>query len=98
MTTLNEQIEVMQAFGRGEAIEYTCPEVHLKGIWYHATTPIWNWECYDYRVWEPLKKTEKVKFLGYMTSAGVLAHCKEGYESGGWKRIPSEDKILEVEL
>lgn len=48
MTTLAEKIAVMQAYERGEEIEF---RRHLdKNNWRRVTSPIWDWSVCDYRV------------------------------------------------
>ena len=47
--TLREKIEVMQAFERGEEIEYT---PLMEEIWRGTTIPAWDWDwaLYEYRI------------------------------------------------
>lgn len=46
--TTKEQIAVMEAFGRGEAIEYRILSVN--GEWETPVNIRWNWDKYEYRV------------------------------------------------
>ena len=51
MKTTKEMIEVMQAYERGEQIEFV-----YEGIeWRNASNPAWDWNHFDYRV-KPKKK------------------------------------------
>ena len=45
--TLKEKIEVMEAFERGEEIEYT---PLMEEIWRGTTIPAWDWALYEYRI------------------------------------------------
>ena len=45
--TLREKIETMQAFERGEEIEYT---QLMEERWRGTTLPAWDWALYDYRI------------------------------------------------
>lgn len=56
MKTTAEMIEVMQAFERGEKIEFK--QLTLGGHWFIASSPNWDWALNDYRI-KPL--TEPVK-------------------------------------
>ena len=46
MKTTKEMIEVMQAYERGEQIEF----MDFSREWKDTTNPIWDWAIYDYRV------------------------------------------------
>ena len=93
MTTLDEMIAVMQAYKEGKAIEFSC-----KGMdgWSNAKAPYWDWVTYDYRI---KKQTKKVKLLAWLTPYSIewkrecISNTCVGY---GWKRVPSEDKEVEV--
>ena len=58
MKTLREQIEVMEAFERGEKIQ---ANYKLKNFeyWEDIKNPVWDWHFYDYRVKPKIKITEK---------------------------------------
>lgn len=63
--TLREKIEVMEAFERGEEIEYTCSS---SGTWKYVKSPGWNFGLYTYRIKPKQKQTVTIeKWL-----------CKEG--------------------
>jgi hypothetical protein len=42
-------------------------------------------------------KTVTVKLLGWLAPSGLLYHATADYTQGDWKRVPSEDKTVEVE-
>lgn len=48
MTTLAEKIAVMQAYERGEKIEFR--QHRGKDDWKRVTSPVWDWSVCDYRV------------------------------------------------
>ncbi|HEC2743743.1 TPA: hypothetical protein R2L51_001652 [Campylobacter jejuni] len=58
MKTLREQIEVMQAFERGEKIQAHCKLKDLE-YWEDTQNPEWDWHFYDYRVKPGAKITQK---------------------------------------
>ncbi|HEB9330582.1 TPA: hypothetical protein RZK34_001719 [Campylobacter jejuni] len=47
MKTLKEKIEVMEAFERGEKIQYM---IKGRGIWSDVDVPDWNWVDCNYRI------------------------------------------------
>jgi len=51
--TTRQQIKVMEAFTRGEEIEYIC-KYGIK-IWTVTNTPLWDWDDYIYRIKEKPK-------------------------------------------
>ena len=53
MTTLQEQIAVMQHFANGGEVE--CKTTHGT-IWSKTTHPLWNWPTGDYRIAQPPKQ------------------------------------------
>ena len=61
--TIDEQIEVMQAFKDGRKIE--CRPSNTEYNWLPAYKPIWNWEAVEYRIkkeskYRPYKNTEEM--------------------------------------
>lgn len=58
MKTLREQIEVMEAFERGEKIQANYKLKDLE-YWEDTKNPEWDWHCYDYRVKNEVKITQK---------------------------------------
>ena len=69
MKTIKEKIEVMQAYERGEQIEFT-----YEGIeWRNASNPAWDWNHFDYRV------KPKTKYIPFDTAEEFLtAYRKHG--------------------
>lgn len=47
MKTTEEMIEVMQAFVKGEGIEY---KNYDGDTWIETIHPVWDWAFYDYRI------------------------------------------------
>ena len=62
--TLKEKIEVMQAFERGEEIEYRY-KIEDQDIWGYTdpTQPSWDWDSYDYRIKTKPKQVTIEKWL-----------------------------------
>jgi len=53
----------------------------------------------NYEIRDKLKPTKKVKLLAWITDSGTFFRAIDGtYVSSFWKRVPSEDKEIEVEL
>ena len=63
MKTTKEMIEVMQAYDRGEQIEF----MDCSRKWKDTTNPIWDWARYDYRI------KPKPKFVPFDTAEEFLA-------------------------
>lgn len=66
MTTTAEKIAVMQAFERGEKVEYSdgC------GRWYEVSDPSWDWLEYEYRVAaKPIDLVEALKQITVFSSS-----------------------------
>jgi hypothetical protein len=42
-------------------------------------------------------KTRTVKLLGWLTASGQLTHWRDSVVMPEWKRVPAEDKVIEVE-
>ena len=59
MKTTKEMIEVMQAYDRGEKIELHYYLYGSEDYWTACSTPIWDWDNFDYRV---KKATKYVPF------------------------------------
>lgn len=89
MKTTKEMIEVMQAYLRGEKIEYRYGHTD----WLECRIPIWNWNGLDYRV-KPKKKTKtktKTKFLPFETVDEFLAAQRE---HGAIIKMIDDDRLL----
>lgn len=52
MKSIDEQIEVMEAFSRGEVIQKLCQQEGISK-WVDDGDPLWYWLDYDYRVKPP---------------------------------------------
>lgn len=60
----------------------------------------WKWDAQvsEYEIRDK-PKTKKVKLLAWITDSGTFFRAIDGtYVSSFWKRVPSEDKEIEVEL
>ena len=57
--TNREKIEVMEAFERGEPVEF---RIHGHSDWYSASIPRWNWEFNAYRVKPKGEKPELKRY------------------------------------
>jgi len=89
-------IKVMLHYVDGGAVE--CWEA---GEWVPITSPDWNWVGTDYRI--NIKKTsKKIKLEAWIDHSGQLGwHTADSilneYIDDRWRRVPSEDKWVEVE-
>jgi len=66
----------------------------------HKDTSIWSWKLpiNNYEIRDK-PKTKKVKLLAWITDSGTFFRAIDGtYVSSVWKRVPSEDKEIEVEF
>ena len=91
MKTTKEMIEVMQAYLRGEEIEYRCGYKD----WLECRVPIWNWNNFDYRV-KPKQKTKtktktKTKYLPFETVGEFLEAQRE---HGAIIKMIDDDRLL----
>ena len=89
MKTTKEMIEVMQAYLRGEKIEYRYGNTD----WLECRVPIWNWNSIEYRV-KPRQKTKaktKTKFLPFETVDEFLAAQRE---HGAIIKMIDDDRLL----
>lgn len=70
--TTKEMIEVMQAYERGEQIEYRIKDFMRDDEWYvQKSIPEWDWRTYDYRV------KPKPTYKQYKNADEFLAAQKE---------------------
>ena len=89
MKTTKEMIEVMQAYLKGEKIEYRYGNTD----WLECRVPIWNWNSIEYRV-KPKQKTKtktKTKFLPFET---VEEFLKAQIEHGAIIKMIDDDRLL----
>jgi hypothetical protein len=93
MTTLAEKIAIMQAYERGEKIEFYTDEGWK--LWAGVYEPSWNWPNYEYRI-APLEP-KKIKLFAWLVDHQLKwfeYDCNAPHEL--WKRVPSEDKEITV--
>lgn len=61
----------------------------------------WSWDLMpeEYEIRDKPKPRKKVKLLAWFTGDSIawLEECKQPISYWCWKRVPSEDKIIEVE-
>lgn len=81
MKTIQEMINVMQAYDRGEQIEFK----ECDGKWHDTPTPIWNWSQTDYRV------KPKTKYIPFDTAEEFL----EAQRNNGYL-VSNKGKLLEA--
>lgn len=89
MKTTQEMIDVMQAYLRGEKIEYRYGNTD----WLECRVPIWNQNSIEYRV-KPKQKTRskiKTKFLPFETVDEFLAAQRE---HGDIIKMIDDDRLL----
>ena len=74
MKSINEMIEIMQAFERGEQIEIF---LEMEGKWEENCNPQWDWTHFDYRV------KPKTRYVPFETAEEFLVAQREhGYDNG----------------
>ena len=56
--TLREKIQCMEAFERGEEIEYSLINTN---DWLSICDPVWNWGLFDYRIKPKPKQTVTIE-------------------------------------
>ena len=65
--------------------------------WLDAGTPwTWVWPPEDYEIRDKPKTTKKVKLLAYIDDWGEMHTRTQPTTVSGWKRVPAEDKEIEV--
>lgn len=87
MKTTKEMIEVMQAYLRGEKIEYRCGYKD----WLECRIPIWDWNNLDYRVKPKTKTKTKTKYLPFETVEEFLEAQRE---HGAIIKMIDDDRLL----
>lgn len=83
-------ITVMQAFVDGQGVECISKDAS-HGNWQEASSPMWDWRNYNYRI-----AHKKIQLYAYLTN-NMLVWSEHFYTSGNSRRVPSEDKMIEVE-
>jgi hypothetical protein len=89
MKTTEQMIEVMQAYCEGAEIELITGDKN----WEHVLIPAWNWYEFDYRV---KKSAKKLKLLAWFDGSNLFWRA-DHIDYATCKRVPSEDKEIEVE-
>ena len=86
-----EAIKIMQHYADGGEVEHW-----EAGEWALASTPTWAWTLTDYRI---KKATKKIKLLAWLVDGVLQWHREDRMVVGAnhSKRVPSEDKWVEVE-
>jgi len=85
-----ECIKVMQHYADGGEVD-CC----IAGDWISASTPNWDWRLRDFRI----NKTNKIKLNAWLVDGVLQWHREDRMVIGAnhSKRVPSEDKWVEVE-
>ncbi|QYH12691.1 hypothetical protein A0056_004345 [Campylobacter jejuni] len=93
MKTLREQIEVMEAFERGEKIQSNYKLKNLE-YWEDTDNPVWDWHFYDYRVKTGAKITQrefnliKEKLKGWKNKRDLIyENQREGFLSNAFGEV-----------
>ena len=89
MKTTKEMIEVMQAYLRGEKIEYRYGHTD----WLECRIPIWDWNNLDYRVKKKKKKNTKTK-TKYLPFETVDEFLTAQIEHGSVIKMINDDRLL----
>lgn len=93
--THDEMIAVIQAHKDGKTIEYQNPDTDATDDWNRANTPIFNFARYDYRIAPNQKK--QVKLLAWFTGIELCWFKDDIIPRAELLRVPSEDKVIEIE-
>jgi len=72
---LEKMIDVMQAYRDGAEIEYAS---RGDDAWSSASTPLWDWSKFVYRVKPPDVAFQEVKLVGWLTDGGQLVWLEDG--------------------
>ena len=92
MNNIDQMIEVLSAYKRGEKIEYR-NLYSQEESWKEKHIPVFNFESYIYRIAKPAPK--KVKMLCWYDGFALLWLAeKHPSEQDTWIRVPSEDKEI----
>lgn len=86
MTTTAEKIAVMQAFERGEKVEFKYPS---GTVWFASDSPVWNWDACQYRVApKPIDLVDVLEGIGH--GMGITR-----YRGHAWTDIIARAKELQ---
>ena len=89
--TIDQMIEILEAYKRGEKIEYSSDNQD----WTHLDLPAFNFVFYEYRIAKPEPK--KIKLQAWLMPTGALVWydmSKVETWSTDCIRIPEEDKEI----
>ena len=89
MKTTKEMIDVMQAYLRGEKIEYRYGHTD----WLECRIPIWDWNNLDYRVKKTKSKNTKTK-TKYLPFETVDEFLTAQIEHGSVIKMIEDDRLL----
>ena len=73
-------------------------QIRLKNsVWIDAG-PNWNWKypAEDYEIRDKPKDKKQIKLLAWYDGMDMFWR-QEGYTNGSYQRVPSEDKVIEIE-
>ena len=91
MKTTKEMIEVMQAYLKGEKIEYRYGHTD----WLECRIPIWDWNNLDYRVKKTKSKKTKTKTkTKYLPFETVDEFLTAQIEHGSIIKMIDDDRLL----
>ena len=99
-----EAIKVMQHYADGGEVEARLIDQRHFGekAWTHHDNPWWVWPDFDYRIKKTV--TKKIKLYAYMVrdslewvQPGSFFDVEHSRGNPSVKRVPSEDKEVEVE-
>ena len=68
MSTIEQKIKVMQAFERGEKIEWRAKD-YLR--WYTCDNPLWNWDMHEYRIAPESEQVENEPVCEWVKADGA---------------------------
>lgn len=91
-----EAIKVMQHYADGGEVECAERRGFSQGVWCDEYSSTWDWITYNYRI---KKTTKKIKLEAWLVDGELQWHREDRMVVGAnhSKRIPSEDKWVEVE-
>ena len=90
--TIDEMIAVLEAFKRGESLEYY---VVSQDSWVPTYLPMFNFATTKYRI--APTKPKNVKLVAFIDNRGLLCWIrKELYCGDSRNRVPAEDKEIEL--
>ena len=83
-----------------EWLDNGMPEVEFQSLngggWSKIKNPAWD-ECYEYRLVYPPKPKKKIEMLCWLRNDMLIWQMDRCSGDAHWKRVPSEDKIIEVD-